>query len=99
MISRLNRPLWIVALGRDPAVCQQLVFSYGVEPLQMDENPENWRDFAKAWLEEHEISGPIALLVAGPSRRNPEANYRIEFLKVGEFATAFGSSAQAREAA
>jgi pyruvate kinase len=94
MISRLLRSLWIVALGRDPAVCQELVFSYGVVPVQIVEDPENWRDFAKTWLQEHQIPGPIALLVAGPSTRNPDANYRLEFLKVGEFTTPFGSSAQ-----
>jgi pyruvate kinase len=94
MISRLNRPLWIVALGRDPTVCQELAFSYGVEPVQLVEDPKNWRDFARAWLREHQIPGTIALLVAGPSTQNPEANYRLEFLKVGEFTTPLGSSAQ-----
>jgi len=94
MISRLNRPLWIVALSRDPTVCQELAFSYGVEPVQLVEEPGSWRDFAKAWLQEHQIPGAIALLVAGPSRRNPEANYRLEFLKFGEFTTPPGSSAQ-----
>lgn len=87
MISRLSPPLWIVGLSRDPAVCQGLAFSYGVEPVQLIENPENWRDFAEAWIKEHQIRGSIALLVAGPSPRHPEANYRLEFLKVGEFPT------------
>jgi pyruvate kinase len=87
MISRLNRSLWIVALSRDPAVCQGLVLSYGVEPVQLVEDPKNWRDFAGTWLQKHQLSGAIALLVAGPSTRNPEANYRLEFLKVGEFTT------------
>ena len=97
MISRLNRSLWIVALGRDPRVCQELVFSFGVEPIQMVEDPKSWREFAKKWLQEHQIYGTRALLVAGPSRLNPEANYRLEFLKVGESATLFGSSAQPRK--
>jgi pyruvate kinase len=87
MISRLNRSLWIVALSRDPAVCQGLTFSYGVEPLQLFEDPKNWREFAGDWLREHQVSGTLALLVAGPSRRNPEANYRLEFLKVAEVTT------------
>jgi pyruvate kinase len=87
MISRLNPLQWIVALSRDPAVCQGLAFSYGVQPGQLIEDPNNWRDFAKTWLEEHQIPGHVALLVAGPSRRNPEENYRLEFLKFGEFTT------------
>ncbi len=85
MISRLSPPQWIVALSRDPAVCQGLVFSYGVEPVELVAEPRNWREFAQAWLQENRISSPISLLVAGPSRQHPEANYRLEFLKVGEF--------------
>jgi len=86
MISRLNPWQWIVALSRDPAVCQGLAFSCGVEPVQILEDPRNWRDFVRAWLQKHQIPGDGALLVAGPSRQNPDANYRLEFLKLGEFA-------------
>jgi pyruvate kinase len=85
MISRLNPPMWIVSLSRDPAVCQGLAFSYGVAPIQMVEEPKSWREFARTWLQEHQVSGPVALLVAGPSRRNPDANYRLEFLNVRDF--------------
>ena len=46
--------------------------------------PENWRDFARNWLREHRLPGAVAMLVAGPSPRNPDANHRIEFLRVGE---------------
>jgi pyruvate kinase len=84
MVSRLNPSQWIVALSRDPAVCQELVFCGGVEPVQLFEDPRNWCEFARTWLAEHQVPGPVALLVAGPSTRNPEANYRIEFLRVGE---------------
>ena len=84
MISSFNPSMWIVALSRDPAVCRGLAFSYGVEPVRLDDDPPNWRDFARAWIEKHQIPGAIAMLVAGPSTRNPEANYRIEFLRVGE---------------
>jgi pyruvate kinase len=87
MISSLNTSQWIVALSRDPAVCQELALSYGVEPVQLVEDPKNWRDFARTWLQEHQIPGHVALLVAGPSVRNPEANYRLEFLNVSEFTT------------
>jgi pyruvate kinase len=87
MISRLKPSQWIVALSRDPAVCQGLTFSYGVEPVQLVEDPNNWRDFARTWLQGNQIPGPVALLVAGPSRENPEDNYRLEFLRVGEVTT------------
>jgi pyruvate kinase len=87
MISRLNPRLWIVGLSRDSGVCQGLAFSGGVEPVQLAEHPENWQDIAQAWLEEHQVPGAFALLVAGPSARNPEANYRLEFLQIAEFPT------------
>jgi len=81
MISRLKPSMWIVGLSRDPVVCEGLTFSYGVEPVRLVEDPTSWRDYAQLWLQEHEVSGSIALLVAGPSRPNPDANYRLEFLK------------------
>ena len=53
MISRFKPAVWIVALSRDAAVCQGLAFSYGVHPLHLAQDPENWRDFARQWLREH----------------------------------------------
>ena len=58
MISRFNPAVWIVALSRDAAVCQGLAFSYGVHPIQLAEDPENWRDFARDWLREHRCPVP-----------------------------------------
>jgi pyruvate kinase len=84
MISRFNPPVWIVGLSRDDAVCQGLVFSYGVHAVQLSEDPDNWRDFARHWLDEHQVPGAVAMLVAGPSTRNRDANHRLEFLRVGE---------------
>jgi pyruvate kinase len=84
MISRFNPPVWIVGLSRDAGVCQGLVFSYGVHAVQLSEDPDNWRDFARHWLGEHQVPGAVAMLVAGPSVRNRDANHRLEFLRVGE---------------
>jgi pyruvate kinase len=61
-----------------------LAFSYGTHPVQLAEDPESWSDFARQWLREHQLPGAVAMLVAGPSIRNPGANHRIEFLRVGE---------------
>jgi len=83
MISRIKPSVWIAAPCADPGVCQGLVFSYGVHPIQMSNEPSDWRDFARRWLHEHEQPGHIAMLVAGPSPRNPNANHRVEFLLVG----------------
>ena len=50
--------------------------------VQLAEDPEDWRDFARSWLREQQVPGDIAMLVAGPSTRNPDANHRIEFLRI-----------------
>jgi len=78
LISRSKPPVWIVALGSDPAVCQGLAFSYGVQPIDLAEEPEDWRDFATRWLHDRGIAANRIMLVAGPSARNPKANHRIE---------------------
>jgi pyruvate kinase len=84
MISRFKPAVWIVALSRDEAVCQGLAFSYGVHPVPLAAEPENWCDFTAGWLRDHQLDGRIAMLVAGPSEQHPEANYRLEFLRVGD---------------
>jgi pyruvate kinase len=83
MISRFNPAVWIVAISRDHDVCQALAFSYGVHPVDLDDDPESWRDFARDWLHGQFLPGEIAMLVAGPSERHPDANHRLEFMRIG----------------
>jgi pyruvate kinase len=83
MISRFKPGVWIASLSRDPVVGQGLAFSYGVHPVDLVEEPDNWREFARGWMREQQLSGAIAMLVAGPSARNPDANHRIEIMRVG----------------
>ncbi len=82
MISRFDPAVWIVAVSRDPAVCQGLAFSYGVHAVHVDRQPENWSDFIRAWIRKHGVPGGLAMLAAGPSTRNPPENHRLEFLRV-----------------
>jgi pyruvate kinase len=84
MISRFNPAVWIVAVSRDAAVCQGLAFSYGVQAVITADEPERWRDFARNWLREQQVPGRLAILVAGPSPRQPDADYRMEFLRFVE---------------
>lgn len=84
MISRFNPPVWIIALSHDPAVCRGLAFSYGVHAVPLTDEPPDWREFACRWLRDHEMPGNVAMLVAGPSTRHPDANHRIEFLRLAD---------------
>jgi pyruvate kinase len=81
MISRYKPRVWIVAVSRDPAVCAGLAFSYGVSAIQADTELDDWREFIGSWLREHGVTPQLAILLAGPSNRNPDANHRVEFLR------------------
>ncbi len=81
-ISRCKPPVWIIAPSRDPAVCQTLAFSYGVHPVDLPEEPDDWRQWAARWLREHGVAAERAMLVAGPSKRNPTASQRIELMRL-----------------
>jgi pyruvate kinase len=82
MISRFNPPVNIVAVCHHASTCQGLMFSYGVFPVELGEDPDNWSDFARRWLAEYKVPGNLAMLVAGPTKRNPNDNHRLEFLRV-----------------
>jgi pyruvate kinase len=83
VISRCKPPVWTVAPSRDPAVCQRLSFSYGVHPVDLNDDGDDWREFARRWLEENGVSAERVMLVAGPSHRNPTASHRIELMQMG----------------
>jgi pyruvate kinase len=74
--------VWIVAPSRDPAVCQGLAFSYGVHPVDLAEEQDDWREFAMRWLGENGIAAERVLLVAGPSPRSPNASQRLELMRL-----------------
>ena len=80
MISRFKLPVWITAVSRHVSTCQGLAFSYGVYPVHEPELPQDWKPFARKWLKDHEIEGNIVILTEGPSKRNPEANNRMELI-------------------
>ena len=82
MLARFKPTVWVVGVSRRRAVCQNLVFSYGVYPAQIEVEPEDWQQFGRAWLREQGLTGHSAMLVAGPSSAHPEARSRIEFMRL-----------------
>lgn len=81
-ISRFKPPVWIVAPSSDPAASQNLAFSYGVHPVDLLEEPDDWCEWATRWVRENGITAGRVMLVAGPSPRNPKANQRIELMRL-----------------
>jgi pyruvate kinase len=82
VISRCKPPVWIIAPSCDPATCQALAFSYGVYPVDLAEEPSEWRKFVARWLRENGVAAQRVMLVAGPSASNPKANHRIELMQL-----------------
>ena len=80
-ITRFRLPVWIAAVSSNEATCQQLQFSYGVQPVYLpDDEIEDWNSFARDWLKTHELEGELVILAAGPSPRHPKANNRMEII-------------------
>jgi pyruvate kinase len=84
IISRCKPAVWVVAPSPDPSTCQSLAFSYGVHPVDLADEPADWRDFAASWMADRGPSASRVMLVAGPSPRNPTASHRLEFMRLGE---------------
>jgi len=82
ILSRCKPPVWLVAPSQDSAVCQGMVFSYGVHPVENTEEGGDWRDFIERWLQANSLTALRVLLVAGPSPRHPNANHRIELMRL-----------------
>ncbi len=82
MISRFRLPVWITAVSRHESSCQELAFSYGVFPVHKPQRPDNWKPFAREWLETCGLTGDLVVLTEGPSISNPETNHRMEIIDV-----------------
>jgi len=88
MISRFKPEVWIVAVSETQQAAKGLAFSYGVASVHDASDREDWSAFATEWLRAEQVEGKLALLVAAGSSSRPDANHRIEFLRVGEAAKA-----------
>lgn len=79
-ISRFRLPVWIAAVSSQETMCRALQFSYGVFPVYEAENPDNWNDYVRTWLQHNGVEGDLVVLTMGPSAKHPDANHRIEIL-------------------
>jgi pyruvate kinase len=82
-VGRFRLPVWITALSPNEHTCQALQFSYGVEPVKVDDDRSDWSAFARRWLAQQGISDGLVLLTQGPSEQNPCGNHRMEILELG----------------
>jgi pyruvate kinase len=81
-IARFRLPVWITAVSMHEDICRQLLFSYGVHPVFIPEHPEDWNEFAREWLTSQNLQGNLVVLTEGPSKKNPDANNRMEIIDI-----------------
>ncbi|MGD9224941.1 MAG: pyruvate kinase [Desulfobacterales bacterium] len=79
-ITRFRLPVWITAFSRYEKTCQDLMFSYGVMPICEPEHPDDWKPWARNWLQTIGEVGNLVVLTEGPSKRHPHRNNRMEIL-------------------
>ena len=79
-VTRHRVPEWINALSICQQTCQQLQFSYGVNPVLVDHEETDWLPFVVEWVKEHGVKTGYVILSQGPSPDHPAASHKMEIL-------------------
>ncbi len=79
-ITRFRLPVWITAFSRYEKTCRDLMFSYGVLPVCESDHPDDWKPWARNWLQTIGEVGNLVVLTEGPSKKHPYRNNRMEIL-------------------
>jgi pyruvate kinase len=77
-ITRYRLPVWVSAFSTDEATCQALQFSYGVQPIKVENDLQDWGPFTCRWLREQGFKSGLVILTQGPSPENPGASYNLQ---------------------
>jgi pyruvate kinase len=81
-IARFKLPVWIVGVSSQEATCQKLLFSGGIYPQHETDHPGDWNGYVRDWMRRHELKSEFAILTEGPSISHPEANHRMEIIRL-----------------
>ncbi|HBB15689.1 MAG TPA: pyruvate kinase [Syntrophus sp. (in: bacteria)] len=81
-IARIKPPMWIVGVSSQETTCQKLLFSGGIYPQYETDYPGDWNGYVRDWLRRQGLEGELAILTEGPSTNHPEANHRMEIIRL-----------------
>ena len=81
-LSMFRLPVWTVAVSSHEQTCQNLIFSSGLYPVYEPEHPDDWNAFIRRWVDSYGLKGDMAILTEGPSSKYPNANNRMEIIKL-----------------
>ncbi len=83
-IARFRLPVWIAAVTPREPVARHLLLSYGVHPVWQTGPVTDWDAFTREWVASHGLSGPMAVLLHGPSADHPHAKHTMELIDLGK---------------
>lgn len=83
-LARFKFPCPVIAFSSAAKTCQDLCFSYGVVPVQVDSTDVVWREVARAWCTEQGIRRGTVVMTHGPSRAHPDASNFVEIFNLDE---------------
>ncbi|NNJ92852.1 MAG: pyruvate kinase [Gammaproteobacteria bacterium] len=86
-VARFRPKTWITAFSCREQTCQNLMFSYGVFPVVVKEEFQDWDPFTREWLKKQNRTAGLAVLTQGPSPEHPETSHRMEVLNLNVFKT------------
>ncbi len=81
-ITRYRLRVWVTAFSTEESTCQALQFSYGVDPIKLEHEPEDWQAFSRIFLADKGLKKGRVILTQGPSREKPEASYSMEIFEL-----------------
>ncbi|MCK5696902.1 MAG: pyruvate kinase [Gammaproteobacteria bacterium] len=76
-VARYRLSLWVTAFSSKESTCQALQFSYGIFPIKVEEDFDEWTPYLRGWFKDQEIIEGFAILAQGPSLENPLSNHRM----------------------
>jgi len=83
-ISRFRLPVWIVGFSCEQATCQNLQFSYGVLPVAVDEDLDEWLEFVCRWTQGQGLDKGVGILVEGRQTTGHSGSHRFELVELGD---------------
>jgi len=83
-ISRFRLPVWIVGFSCEQATCQNLQFSYGVLPVAVDDELDEWLEFVCRWTQGQGLDKGVGILVEGRQTTGHSGSHRFELVELGD---------------
>lgn len=82
IISRCKPKVWVMSPCANPRTAQDLAFSYAVHAVNVPARSNEWETSTNRWLRKLGVVAKRVFLVAGPSPQNPNANHRLELIRL-----------------